>query len=141
MINYILDNIYLGDWQDAYYVNRKGEFNEIFTVAKDSPFIGNHFYGLVDGPYGLNYELMVSAINDLLLVSDKIRKDGTSKILVHCVSGFSRAPTIVAGYMINKYEITIEDSVYYMKKIRHLVNPNPELLRLLRIYKKEKKKV
>lgn len=136
MINYIIGNVYIGDWQDAKYNNKK--FNDIFTVAKDCPFIGNHFYPMVDGTYEKNYELMVIAINDLL----KTSLDKEKNILVHCVSGFSRSTTVVIGYMINKYDInnrpiTVGESLSYIKEIRPLANPSQELLKLLKIHEKE----
>lgn len=140
MINHIYDNIYIGDWQEAKYAFERGErvhgekFDEIFTCAKDSPFIGNHFYGLVDGPYSENERLLASAIDDLL----EIRNEDwqlNKMILVHCVSGFSRSVAVVAGYMVKKGCVhTVEEALYHIKKIRPLANPVPELIRLLKKY-------
>jgi len=130
MIQHIIDNIYLGDWQEAKYSQEKEEFDEILTVAKDSPFIGNHFYPLVDGP-GNNMLILKSAIDDLL----EIREDDwkfNKMILVHCTCGFSRSVIVVAGYMVRMgCADTIEDALYYIKKIRPLANPVPELVELL----------
>lgn len=132
MIQHIIDNIYLGDWQEAKYSHEKGEFAEIFTVAKCCPFIGNHFYPLVDGPHPDNGILLASAISDLL----EIREDDwrfNKMILVHCSCGFSRSVIVVAGYMIRMgCANTIEDALYYIKKIRPLANPVPELVELLK---------
>lgn len=136
MINKIIGNISISDWQDAKYAYKREEFDEIFTVAKDSPFIGNHYYPMIDGTYSENYRLMTSAINDLL------SQDKQKKILVHCVSGFSRSTTVVIGYMINRYNInnrhiTVDESLSHIKEIRPLANPSQELLRLLKMYEKE----
>jgi protein-tyrosine phosphatase len=132
MIQHIIDNIFLGDWQDA--KNHSNEFVDIFTVAKDCPFIGNHFYPLVDGPYPENGRLLANAINDLL----EIREDDwrfNKMILVHCSCGFSRSVAVVAGYMIRiGCTNTVEDALYYIKKIRPLANPVPELVKLLERY-------
>lgn len=131
MIQHIIDNIYIGDWDEAKHAHEKEEFVDILTVAKDSPFIGNHFYPLVDGPYPENGKLLTNAINDLL----EIREDDwrfNKKILVHCVCGFSRSVIVVAGYMVRMgCANTIEDALYYIKKIRPLANPAPELVELL----------
>ncbi len=129
MINHIIDNIFIGDWQDA--KNHEKEFGAIFTVAFDSPYVskGGFFYKLVDGPSSDNKYWLGRAIYDL----EKAREFGEGKILVHCVSGFSRATTVVAGYMIIKgYVHTAEDAIYHIKKIRPLANPVPELVKLLK---------
>jgi len=127
MIQLIIDNIYIGNWQDAQYHQR--EFKEIFTVAKDSPFVCNHFYGLVDGSYPENEKMLNFAIVDLI----ETRLQNKEKILVHCVSGVSRSTTVVAGYMIAK-GYTTEDAIEYIKNIRSIANIVPELVRLLKKY-------
>lgn len=131
MINHIIDNIFLGDWQDA--KNHSDQFVDIFTVAKDSPFIGNHFYPLVDGTSPENGRLLTNAIGDLL----EIREEDwlfNKMILVHCICGFSRSVAVVAGYMVRMgYSDTVEDALYYIKKIRPLANPIPEFVDLLRL--------
>ena len=136
MINHIIDNIFIGDWQDAKYHHK--EFDEIFTVAKDSPFIGNHYYPLVDGPYPDNERLLTNAIDDLLEIRNKDWRLN-KMILVHCISGISRSTIVVAGYMVRKGQVyTVEDALYHIKKIRPLANPVPELVRLLEKYERTK---
>lgn len=136
MINHIIDNIFVGDWQDAKYHQK--EFDEIFTVAKDSPFIGNHFYPMIDGPYTENETLLSNAINDL----SEIRNNDwrlNKVILVHCISGISRSTIVVAGYMVKKgFVNAVDDALYHIKKIRPLANPVPELVRLLEKYERNK---
>lgn len=129
MIQHIIDNIFLGDYQDAQYNNI--HFEDIFTVAKDSPYIGNHHYPLIDAYSIDNEELLYSAIYDLIIT----REQKNSNILVHCIAGLSRSPTVVAGYMIIKKGYDINGALWYIKNIRPLANPNPELTRLLeRLY-------
>lgn len=134
MINNIVDNIWIGDWQDA--KRHEGSFSDIFTVAFDSPYKRDkeHFYPLVDGHHKDNYIRLVYAICDLV----KTRTISENKILVHCVSGFSRAVTVVAGYMITIYSISSEDAFGHIKNIRPLANPNIELIKLLKEYENTK---
>lgn len=129
MINHIINDIYIGDWQDAKYHEK--EFGTIFTVAFDSPYIskGGFFYRLVDGPSSDNKHWLGRAVHDL----EEVRRFGSGKILVHCVSGFSRSTVVVAGYMVRKgFVHTVEDALYHIKKIRPLANPVPELIKLLK---------
>jgi len=120
--------------REAKCVYEKEVFDEIFTVARESPFVGNHYYGFVDWAYPENERLLANAIDDLLEIRDndwQLNK----MILVHCATGFSRSVAIVAGYMVIKgYVHTAEDVLGYIKKIRPLANPVPELVKLLERY-------
>lgn len=133
MINHILDNVYISDWNEAKLNNHL--FDVIITTAKDSPWVGDRLYPMVDGPYLYNYDLMKSAINDILAVRDD---NNNMKILVHCISGVSRSTCVVAGYMIAKYSIDVDDAIYKIRKIRPIANPVFELVRLLKVYEEER---
>jgi protein-tyrosine phosphatase len=127
MINEIIDNIYIGTWNDAR--NYSNEYI-IFTVAWDSPFIGTHFYRLIDGgnePLPETRKLYFDAVSDLI----KLRETDSSKILVHCVSGMSRAPSVVAGYLIYKYNLTPTDAIQYIKNIRPIIHPANAFIQLI----------
>lgn len=126
MINEITDDIYIGDWQDA--TRHAEKFTDIFTVAFDSHFKGNHFYPLVDGKSSDNKRLLYDAIFDLI----STRKKNEGKILVHCVSGISRSVSVVAGYIMTKYDYSVEDALGYIKDIRPLANPVYDLVKLLK---------
>ena len=129
MIQHIIDNIWIGDWQDAKKYWR--EFDKIFTVAKDSPFIGEYYYPMIDGSYSENERLLYRAIFDLVTY----RSNNMGNVLVHCISGISRSTTVIAGYMINKGYIT-DDAIEYIKTIRPSAEPVPELVRLLKKYER-----
>lgn len=126
MLNKIIDDIYIGDWQDA--KRHVKEFIDIYTVAFDSPFKGNHFYPLVDGGYPDNKRLLYNAISDLISTREK----NEGKILVHCVSGFSRSVSVVGGYIVLTKNNSVEDALGYIKNIRPLANPVYELIKLLK---------
>lgn len=132
MINNIIDNIHLGDWQDAKRWEK--DFSDIFTVAFDSPYKRDeeHFYALVDGYHKENDIKIVYAICDL--VETRSRREESNKILVHCVSGFSRSVAVIAGYMITKYSTNTYDALGYIKNIRPLANPSFELVKILKKY-------
>lgn len=136
MINHIIDNIWIGNWQDA--KRNEKNFSDIFTVAFDSPYKrdNEHFYSLVDGHHEENYIKLVHSICDL--VETRVRRKESDKILVHCVSGFSRAVTVVAGYIITIYSMSLGDTLEYLKNIRPLANPNIELVKLLKEYENTK---
>ena len=113
MITHIIDNIYIGDWADA---ERFQEDYEIFTVAKESKFKGNHFYPIVDNEDSENEFLLSWAIGDLIC-----RRPGTShKILVHCRYGQSRSVAVVLGYMILFKNYSFDTSLYHIGNYRDI---------------------
>ncbi len=130
MINEIIDNIYIGSWSDAHKYNN--EF-EVFTVAWDSPYKSpNHFYKIIDGgndPLPETRELYFNAVKDLITTRE--RSDKNRKILVHCMSGMSRAPSVVAAYIIYKYNLNTTNSLQYIKNIRPIINPANSFIKLL----------
>lgn len=128
MINEIIDNIYIGTWNDAKLY--QSNFT-IFTVAWDSPYKSqNHLYGLVDGgnePHPDDRRIFFSAVEDLITTREKENK----LILVHCMSGMSRAPSVVAGYIIYKYKLNTTDSLQLIKNVRPVINPALKFIKLL----------
>ena len=61
-------------------------------------------------------------------------------ILVHCYVGKSRSATCVIGYLINEYNMTLEESIKYTKERRNIINPNNGFIKQLIIYENEKYK-
>jgi len=55
-------------------------------------------------------------------------------VLVHCYHGVSRSATLIISYLIRKYEITAENALFKMKKIRPAVQPNEGFMSQLRLY-------
>ena len=62
------------------------------------------------------------------------------KVLVHCKSGKSRAPTIVIMYLMVKYKFPYEKAYSYVKSKRNLIKPNPKFDQELQELEKNVKK-
>lgn len=56
-------------------------------------------------------------------IINKARSEN-KKILVHCVYGVSRAPTIVAAYLMRIMKMSAEDAVRMLQAKRKIVDPN-----------------
>lgn len=123
-INYVHDNIYLGSWQDA---RNAYEMDVLFSVAFDAPYEGDFTYNLVDGPHNNNKNILEKAINHLW---DIKKRDPSYKILVHCVSGISRSPAIVVGYLM-KYGYSLEDALNLVKEKHPSTQIHQEFIDLL----------
>ena len=70
-------------------------------------------------------------------LDDNGETDGN--LLVHCVAGMSRSPTIVVAYLMRKYSLPLTDALNFVKHKRSIVNPNPGFLRQLKKYEEELK--
>ena len=51
-------------------------------------------------------------------------KKGTKKILIHCIEGISRAPAIIAGYLMWKDNLKTENAIELVKSKRNCVDIN-----------------
>lgn len=50
--------------------------------------------------------------------------DSGGKVLVHCIAGISRSPTIVIAYLISKLYYTPQIALKKLREIRPIINPN-----------------
>lgn len=48
---------------------------------------------------------------------------GANKVLVHCQAGVSRSASILAAYLINRFEVTSEQAIAFLKSKRLCVEP------------------
>jgi dual specificity phosphatase 12 len=57
---------------------------------------------------------------------------GGGNVLVHCLMGISRSPTIVAAYLIWAQNMGVDDALKILKGLRPIVDPNDGFLKSLR---------
>ncbi|ORY93969.1 protein-tyrosine phosphatase-like protein [Syncephalastrum racemosum] len=57
------------------------------------------------------------------------------RILVHCLAGVSRSPTVVAAYLMHQQRIHPKQALSIIKQNRPFVNPNPGFMDQLRLYR------
>jgi hypothetical protein len=122
----VVEGLYIGDWQDAR--DALGPSNLVkVTVAKESPFIGDYYFPLVDAEDTSNEAVLMEAIKkvDELLRQKKV-------VLVHCVSGISRSCAVIVGYLNLMRGLPLEQALSTVEKARPAVNPEPDLMELLR---------
>jgi protein-tyrosine phosphatase len=56
-------------------------------------------------------------------------------ILIHCLAGVSRSPTIVAAYLMYKRKWRYKQALALIKQTRPFVNPNPGFIEQLKLFK------
>jgi protein-tyrosine phosphatase len=47
-----------------------------------------------------------------------------TNVLVHCIVGASRSPTVVLSYLMKKWGMTLEDALGHLIAVRSIINPN-----------------
>ncbi|KAI3387190.1 hypothetical protein SNEBB_010854 [Seison nebaliae] len=61
------------------------------------------------------------------------------KILIHCLAGISRSPTIVIAFLMRKFGWTVQEAFHFVKKRRNGVAPNFSFLGQLQEYEERLK--
>ena len=64
---------------------------------------------------------------------EKVRENKENQILVHCLMGVSRSPTIVAALLMwrSPTELTFKQALNEVKLYRSIIDPNPGFIRQL----------
>jgi predicted protein tyrosine phosphatase len=119
----VTERLYIGDWQEA----RDAVAPNLVkvTVAKDSPYVGDYYFPLIDANDPNNMRVLNDAIRTVHVLMKQNRT-----VLVHCVSGISRSCVVIMGYL-NLIGIPLEESLMMVKKARPVVSPEPDLIELL----------
>ncbi|KAM3130372.1 hypothetical protein pb186bvf_017575 [Paramecium bursaria] len=55
-----------------------------------------------------------------------------TNVLVHCHAGVSRSATLLIAYMMQKYQITLNQAFQKVQRERRIINPNPGFMRQLK---------
>jgi protein-tyrosine phosphatase len=120
----------------------KEGITHIINVTKDIPFYHENSNRIkieylnipVDDFLGENIQKHFDKTNEFI---DKVKQQN-GKVLVHCQAGISRSPTIVIAYMIkNEKNLTLDNALKYLKKIRSIVSPKPNFAYQLILYYKD----
>jgi protein-tyrosine phosphatase len=128
--NHIIDEIYLSGYQKGcdYEFLKANNFTHIVNCASASSSYSPVFYDdfmylkldIKDEP-GFDIVYFIYQCIDFIENGSL----GTNrKILFHCYEGVSRAPTILATYLIWKYNFTKDYVVNLLKEKRHCVDIN-----------------
>eukprot|EP01102_Stenamoeba_stenopodia_P008049 TRINITY_DN2283_c0_g2_i2.p1 TRINITY_DN2283_c0_g2~~TRINITY_DN2283_c0_g2_i2.p1 ORF type:complete len:235 (+),score=60.18 TRINITY_DN2283_c0_g2_i2:58-705(+) len=58
-------------------------------------------------------------------------RDKEERILVHCIAGRSRSPTIILGYLITREKMTLQQAYHHVREKRGIIRPNNGFLKQL----------
>ena len=139
---FIKDNIYLGNAYNAsnYDELKENNIGYILNITKEIsnyyPDEFEYFNIKIMDHNGQSVEKHFSDILDFISKSQLETNDSKKNILIHCFMGSSRSASCVILYLMNKYEMTFDDSYKMIKELRPIVNPNTSFVKQLKNYEK-----
>ncbi len=136
----IWSNLWLGDWEDSISRRRLSDngIDAVLNVAVDhctSEVLAHASPELLQTPLRYRYPIIDGRGNlpkhffgaCTLLNALMDEHDNT---LVHCMAGMSRSPTIAATVLAYRNDGSFEHHLNEIAKVRSIVNPDPNLLKL-----------
>ena len=71
--------------------------------------------------------------------TDSVRKNN-SAVLVHCLAGISRSPTLAIAYIMQSFYMTSDEAYTYVKRKRPSISPNFNFMGQLLEFEKHMKR-
>ncbi|KAG2365686.1 protein-tyrosine phosphatase-like protein [Suillus spraguei] len=96
-------------------------------VCPDHPHVQYHRLQLLDKD--------MSSIHTVIARANQVITDARNsggKVLVHCVAGVSRSPTIIAAYLISRCSMSLKDALGLLVRARSVVCPRPGFIAQLK---------
>lgn len=122
----ILDNLYLGD----FHARTDPMFNAIITlvsppelryISQTHPISVEHTNNVLLIPISDNgYDEIKPHIKAGIEFIDEHIKD--KKVLVHCMAGISRSPSMVIAYLMSK-GMPLAEAYWFVRDKRNIINP------------------
>ena len=138
-ISQITDNIYISGYLISHNIAllKKNNFTHIINCSLGSSmenshdeYVKKHLYineGIKYLPIYLRDDPEIDIIEHLFKIIDFISSDketANKKILFHCIEGISRAPALVAGYLMWKDNLTCNRAIELIKSKRNCIDIN-----------------
>lgn len=125
-MNYIIDNIFLGNAEDSlnYQALKANNITHILTAGIDLPrpykdSFEYLYFPIYDSPYTDINPYFCKAIEFII---DSQRRGGN--ILIHCAAGISRSASMVISYLILIKKMSYTEAYLFVKSRRNIINPN-----------------
>lgn len=107
--------------------------NNTISVTKNPPKVNNNINRMyilindthdedIDDYFNQSYDFIESCLNK------------NEKVLVHCKIGMSRSATIIISYLMRKYNLSLDESLKFLKEKRTIIKPNSHFMKKLKKY-------
>ena len=132
-LNEIEDNLWLGTYNstlDTKDLKEKG-IKKILTVMSEKRKINNVelFTHKTIDVLDADYENIIQYFGECL---NFIK--GDDKVLVHCLGGVSRSPTIVIAYIMWIKKMKYDEAIQFVKSKRSIIRPNSGFIKQLKMF-------
>ena len=120
--NKIINNIYLGNYNDSMNNDFINDFNLIINCSKDLPFNSNINNNIKKIRVSINDDLSkqsnIDLYNYLNYITNVIHQynNNNKKIFIYCYAGKQRSPSIIAAYLIKYYNFSTYEAINYIKQ-------------------------
>lgn len=125
-MNYVIDNIYIGNQYDAHnfsYLKLNNiSYILVCGIEQEKPFQDNFIYlkfPIYDLP---SVNISVYFCQALKFIHESQKKG--KNILIHCAAGISRSASFVLAYLIFEKKLTYSEAIFFLKKKRNIIFPN-----------------
>ena len=130
----ITDKIYLGNFgaaKNIYNLKNEGITKILSVMDKYAPEYKREdnllqkIIKVADSPY----ENIIKYFRDCIAFIE-----GNNKILIHCMGGCSRSPSIVIAYIMWKYQLSFNESFNFVNEKRPFIFPNAGFIKQLKFF-------
>ena len=132
-MNYIIDNIYLGDSLAAANETFLKEYN-ITTVINCAQELVSEYQEIKFLELTLSDFLDQKILPKFEIAYKFIKINSENNILIHCSLGMSRSASLVIFYLIKEKRWDYDTCYAYTKERRPIIDPNPGFEQQLREY-------
>ncbi|KAK0405197.1 hypothetical protein QR680_017848 [Steinernema hermaphroditum] len=144
MIDKVIDHLYLSDAGSVIGLRSKRNLSEhqithVLTISaspiNDDKKVEGVSYMFVFALDMLCQDLLGNNLleSTLSFIEDAIEEGGN--VLVHCEAGVSRSVTVVAAYLMRKFEWPVEKAILFVQHARPIAGPNPGFMRQLNVFR------
>lgn len=122
----IVDNLYLGNFTAANYDNlKKNDISSVVCLTSDSHEYSDdielfHIHDISENLDAETFSLdkLESAVE---FIEQQVAKN--HNVIVHCMAGSSRSPTVIIAYVMKITGLTVNESCNFVKKKAGHINP------------------
>jgi len=135
-INYIIDNIYLGDCthseEELLIIGVSYVFNISSNYYREYKRIIEYRYPTEDT---LTQNILISFPQIIEKMKELIDKGKT--IYVHCHAGISRSASVIILYLIKYHDYNFKGAFCFVRNKRSCIQPNPGFIKQLKLLERE----
>jgi len=134
----ILPNLYIGNLRAAKnkeYLKKIGVTHILVASAVEPEFPKQFSYKCINVDDSDDADLAAHLNGCLEYIDSAISSGGT--VLIHCLVGISRSPSIAIAYLMFKDKLSYEEAAEMVKKKHPLMEPNVGFVRQLKDFEKK----